>query len=102
MAALQIKGSIENKSLKTYGLPSIVVLDVSLLGSAGQVPAEASWTGKFQDVLDACELSNLGGALVVRSVLMSEVPQSLCWRGAESLALAAAAVLLGGQMLKAA
>ena len=101
MAALHIKDPIEKKGRKTYGLPSIVVLDVSRLGSAGQAPADASWTGKFQDVLDACELGNLNGALVVRSELMSELLQPLCWRGEESLA-AAAAVLLGGQMPKAA
>lgn len=102
MAALQIKDPIEKKGRKTYGLPSIVVLDVSRLGSAGQASAEASWTGKFQDILDACELGNLSGALVVRSELTSEVLQPLCWWGEESLALAAAAVLLGGQMPKAA
>ena len=54
------------------------------------------------DILDACELSNLNGALVARSELTSKVLQPLCWRGEESLALAAAAVLLGGQMPKAA
>jgi hypothetical protein len=83
-------------------LPSIVVLDVSRLGSAGQEPAEVSWTGKFQDVLDACKLGNLGGVLVVRSELRSEVLQSLCWRGEQALAQATAAALLGGQMPKAA
>ena len=36
MAALQIKDPIEKKGRKTYGLPSIVVLDVSRLGSAGE------------------------------------------------------------------
>ena len=102
MAALQIKDPIEKKGRKTYGLPSIVVLDVSRLGSAGQAPVDASWTRKFQDVLDACELGNLSGALVVRSELTSEILQPLCWRGEESLAPAAAAVLLVGQMPKAA
>lgn len=102
MAALQIKDPIEKKGRKTYRLPSIVVLDVSRLGSAGQAPVGPSWTDKFQDVLDACELGSLGGALVVRSELTSEVLQPLSWRGEESLALAAGAVLLGGQMPKAA
>ncbi len=101
MAALQIKDPIEKKGRKTYDLPSIVVLDVSRLGSAGQM-AVGLWTGKFQEVLDSCELGNLGGALVVRSELTSEGLEPLCWRGDESLALAAAAVLLGGQMPKAA
>ena len=78
------------------------MLDVSRLGSAGQEPAEASWTGKFQDVLDACELGNLGGVLVVRSPLMSEALEPLCWRGEQPLVQAAAAALLGGQMPKAA
>jgi hypothetical protein len=102
MAALQIKDPVEKKGRKIYGLPSIVVLDVSRLGSAGQEPAEAWWTGKFQDVLDACELGNLGGVLVVRSELRSQVLQPLCWRGEQPLAQATAAALLGGQMPKAA
>jgi hypothetical protein len=84
MAVLQIKDPVEKNGRKTYRLPSIVVLDVSRLGSAGQVPA-GSWTGKFQEVLDACELGNLGGALVVRSVLASGVLEPLCWRGDSSL-----------------
>lgn len=98
MAALQIKDPIENKGRKTYRLPSFVLLDVSRLGSARWEAADASWTGKFQDVLDHCELGNLGGALVVRSELGSEILEPLCWRGERSLAQAAAAVLLGGQM----
>ena len=102
MAALQIKDPIEKKGRKTYGLPSIVVLDVSRLGPAGQAPVDASWTRKFRDELNACELGNLSGALVVRSELTSEILQPLCWRGEESLAAAAAAVLLVGQMPKAA
>jgi hypothetical protein len=102
MAALQIKDSIEKKGRKTYALPSIVVLDVSRLGAAGREPADASWMGKFQDVLDACELGNLSGALVVRSELLSENLHPLCWRGEESLAAAAAAALLGGRQPKAA
>jgi hypothetical protein len=102
MAALQIKDPIETKGRKAYRLPSIVVLDVSRLGSAGQAPVEPSWTRKFQDVLDACELGNLSGALVVRSELTSEILQPLCWRGEGHMALATAAALLGGQMPKAA
>jgi hypothetical protein len=46
----QIKDPVENKGRKTYTLPSIVVLDVSRLGYAGQMPA-GPWTAKFQDVL---------------------------------------------------
>jgi hypothetical protein len=98
MAALQIKDPIKKKGRKTYALPSIVVLDVSRLGAAGQAPADASWIGKFQDVLDTCELGNLSGALVVRSELVSELLHPLCWRGEESLAAAAVAVLLGGRL----
>ncbi len=41
MAALQIKDPVENKGRKTYALPSIVVLDVSRLGYAGQMPSRA-------------------------------------------------------------
>lgn len=103
MAALQIKDPIEKKGQKDYAVPSIAVLDVSRLGSAGQMPDDGSWTGKFQDVLDACDLGNLSGALVVRSELRSEMLQPLCWRGEKPLALtAAAAVLLGDQMPKVA
>lgn len=101
MAALQIKDPIENKGRKTYKLPSIVVLDVSRLGYAGQMPA-GPWTGKFQDVLDACKMGNLGGALVVRSQLTTEHLEALSWQGDASLSLAAGAVLLSGQMPDAA
>jgi hypothetical protein len=66
MAALQIKDPVENKGRKTYNLPSIVVVDVSRLGYAGQMPA-GPWTGKFQDVLDACNLGNLGGVELART-----------------------------------
>jgi hypothetical protein len=38
MAALQIKDPIEKKGAKTYKMPSIVVLDISRLGAAGQQP----------------------------------------------------------------
>jgi hypothetical protein len=102
MAARQIKDPIEKKGRKAYALPSIVVLDVSRLGTAGQEPAGASWTHKFQDELDACQLGNLRGALVVRSALTSEFIEPLCWRGEQALAPAVAAVLLGGQIPKAA
>jgi hypothetical protein len=44
MTALQIKDTVEEKGRKSYGLPGILVLDVSRLGSAGQMPA-GSWTG---------------------------------------------------------
>jgi hypothetical protein len=101
MAALQIKDPIEKKGAKTYKLPSILVLDVSRLGASGQMPL-GPWTGRFQDVLDACDLGKLGGALVVRSELTSQGLEPLCWRGDSSLAVAAGAVLLGGQMPKAA
>ena len=50
MAARQIKDPVENKGRKTYTLPSIVVLDMSRQGYAGQMPA-GPWTAKFQDVL---------------------------------------------------
>lgn len=102
LGALQIKDPVEKKGRKTYGLPSIVVLDVSRLGSAGQAAIDPSWTGEFQAVLDACDLGNLSGALVVRSQLTSEQLEPLCWRGEQWLAQAASAVLLGGQMPKAA
>jgi len=101
MAALQIKDPIEKKGKKTYTIPSIVVLDVSRLGWAGQQPI-GPWTSEFQDVLDACDLGNLRGVLVVRSELTSQGLEPLCWRGDSSLAVAAGAVLLGGHMPKAA
>jgi hypothetical protein len=101
MAALQIKAPIEKKGAKAYGLPSIIVLDVSRLGAAGQQPL-GPWTGEFQEVLDACDLGNLGGALVVRSELTSQELVPLCWRGDSSLSVAVGAVLLGGRMPKAA
>lgn len=100
-AALQIKDPIErDKGRKTYALPSIVVLNVSRVGAVGQEPADASWMGKFQEVLDECKLGNLSGALVVRSELVSEILHPLCWRGEESLLDAAAAVLLGRRLPK--
>jgi hypothetical protein len=98
MAALQIKDPIEKKGRKSYRLPSMLVLDVSRLGAAG--PADASWMGKFQDVLDTCDLRHLSGALVVRSELLPENLHPLCWRGEESLTAATAVVLLGGRLPK--
>ena len=102
MAALQIKDTVEKKGRKTYALPSILVLDVSRLGYAGQMLTEAG-TAKFQEVLDGCELGNLGGVLVIRSQLTSEILEALCWRGEPSLplALAVGTVLLSSQMPKA-
>jgi hypothetical protein len=59
---------------------------------------------QFQEALDSCELSNLGGVLVVRSQLTSEILEALCWRGDSSLAVAVAigAVPFDAQMPKAA
>jgi len=45
------QGPIEKKGRKAYAVPSIVVLDVSRLGSAGQAPVDASWMVEFQDIL---------------------------------------------------
>jgi hypothetical protein len=102
-AAMQIKDPIEKeKGQKPYALPSIVVLDVTRVGAVGQEPADASWMGKFQKVLDECNLGNLSGALVVRSELVSNILHPLCWRGEESLLDAAAAVLLGRRLPKVA
>jgi hypothetical protein len=101
IAALQIKDPIEKKGKKTYTIPSILVLDVSRLGEAGQ-QLPGPWTGKFQDVLNGCDLGNLRGILVVRSELTSQNLEALCWRGDDSAAVAAGAVLLGGKMPKAA
>jgi len=67
------------------------VLDVSRLGYAGHMLTEAGIT-RFQEVLDGCEPGNLGGVLVIRSWLDSQVPQGLCWRGEPSLPL----LLAGG------
>jgi hypothetical protein len=101
MAALQIKDTVEKKGSKTYALPSILVLDVSRLGYAGQM-LTGPGIAKFQEVLDGCELGNLGGVLVIRSQLTSEILEALCWRGENSLplALAVGAVLLSSQMPK--
>jgi hypothetical protein len=102
MAALQIKDTVKEKGRKTYGLPSILVLDVSRLGYTGQM-ITAAGIAKFQDELDRCELGNLRGVLVVRSQLTAEILEALCWRGDGSLpvALAVGAVLLSSQMPKA-
>lgn len=100
MTARQIQDKIEGKGLKTYALPSIVVLDVSRLGEAGQIPI-GPWISKFQGVLDSCELGNLGGALLLRSALTSQVLEPLCWRGDSSLLPAVGAVLFGDQIAKA-
>jgi hypothetical protein len=101
MAALQIKDTVEKKGSKTYLLPSILVLDVSRLGYAGQM-LTGPGTVNFQEVLDGCELGNLGGVLVIRSQLTSEILEALCWRGENSLplALAVGAVLLSSQTPK--
>jgi hypothetical protein len=102
MAARQIQDKIEkDKGLRTYTLPSILILDVSRLGEAGQISL-GPWTSKFQDVLDNCKLGNLGGVLLVRSPLTSQVLEPLCWRGDWSLLPAVGAVLFGDQIAKAA
>jgi len=102
MAALQLKDTVEEKGRKTYAPPSILVVDVSRLGYAGQMLAEAG-IAEFQEVLDGCELGNLSGVLVVRSQLTSEILEAVCWRGDSSLpvALAVGTVLLSSQMPKA-
>ena len=102
LAALQIKDTVEKKGRKGYALPSILVLDVSRLGYAGQMLTEVG-IAKFQEVLDGCELGNLGGVLVVRSQLTAEILEAVCWRGNASfpVALAVGAVLLSSQTPKA-
>ena len=99
MATMQIKDRVKEKGRKSYALPSILVLDVSRLGYAGQM-LTGSGIEKFQEVLAGCELGNLGGVLVVRSELTSEILEPVCWRGNGSLpvTLAAGAVLLGSHM----
>ena len=74
---------------------------MSRLGWAGQQPI-GPWTRKFQDVLDACDLGNLRSVLMVRSELTSQNLEKLCWRGDDSAAVAAGAVLPGSKMPKAA
>jgi hypothetical protein len=80
MATLQIKDTIEKKGRKAYALPSTLVLNISRLGYAGQVPARP-WIAEFQHVLDGCDIGNLGGVLMTRSQLTSEALEALCWRG---------------------
>jgi len=100
MAALQVKNTIENKGQNTYSVPSIVVVDVSRLGETSRLFNDEGITG-FQAVLDGCNLGNLYGALLVRSVLTAENLWPVCSRldasaaSATSVALATAAVLLG-------
>jgi hypothetical protein len=65
------------------------------------VPPAASWMGKFQDVLDGCELGNLGGAVVMRSELVSELLYPLCWRGDDQLVAAAMTPLFGDYIRRA-
>jgi hypothetical protein len=102
LAALQIKDTVEEKGRKAYALASILVLDVSRLGYAGQMLTEEG-IAEFQKVLDGCELGNLGGVLVVRSQLTAEILEAVCWRGNASfpVALAVGAVLLSSQTPKA-
>jgi hypothetical protein len=101
MTAWQIKDTVEKKGRNSYALPSILVLDVSRLGYAGQMLTEAG-IAKFQEVLADCEHGNLSGVLVIRSQLASEILEALCWRGDASfpVTLAAGAVLLSSQMPK--
>jgi hypothetical protein len=101
-AARHIQDKIQkDKGLKTYALPSILVLDVSRLGEAGQMPLDL-WTSKFQGALDACQLGNLGGVLLVRSTMTSQILERLCRRGDNSLLPAVRAVLCGDQFAKTA
>jgi hypothetical protein len=50
-------------------------------------------------VLDTCKLGNLGGALLVRSTLTSQVLDPLCWRGDSSL-LPAVRAVFGDEIAK--
>jgi hypothetical protein len=58
-------------------------------GYAGQI-LTGPGIAKFQEVLDGCELGNLGGVLLVRSQLTSEILEAVCWRGDGSLPVALA------------
>lgn len=98
MAALLTRDRIQAKGRKAYALPSIVVMDVSRLGEAGRWPLGA-WAGEFQKVVDACDLGNLQGVLVIRSTLDSMHVEPIAWRGGTiPAAIAAGAVLLGGDL----
>lgn len=95
MAALQVKDTIEKKGKKSYSLPSIVVVDVSRLGETSRLLTDEG-IAAFQAVVDGCDLGNLKGALLVRSVMTAETLVPVCWRLVDEPAgLAVAAVILG-------
>jgi hypothetical protein len=100
MAALQVRDTVEKKGQKIYSAPSIVVVDVSRLGETSRLLSDEG-IAAFQAVLDGCDLGNLHGALLVRSVLTAENLWPICSRldtsaaVANSVALGTAAVLLG-------
>jgi hypothetical protein len=94
MAARQIKDAIVKRGRKSYALPTIVVVDVSRLGETGRL-LSVDRVRKLQDVLDACDLGGLRGALVVRSTLASRIIEPLCWRGDESVLSHVGSVIVG-------
>jgi len=93
-AALQVKDTIEKKGQKNYPLPSLLVVDVSRLGETSRWLADEG-IAAFRAVVDSCEMGNLRGVLLVRSVLTAGGILPLCHRLDKSVALAAAAVILG-------
>jgi hypothetical protein len=94
MASLQVRDTIERKGQKTYSAPSIVIVDVSRLGETSRLLSDEG-AAAFQAVLDGCDLGNLNGALLIRSVLTAECVTPICSRLDPSVALAAASVILG-------
>lgn len=77
---------MEDKGKKRYESPSIAVVDISRLGETSRL-LDADGIARYQHVLDACNLGNLRGALLVRTTLASRVIEPLCVRmdGSEEL-----------------
>lgn len=95
MAAWQVKDTVENKGRKKYDLPSIAVVDISRLGETSRLLG-ADGIARYEQILDACNLGNLRGALLVRTTLTSRAIEPLCARIEDPVQLAALAALLTG------
>jgi hypothetical protein len=79
MAAWQVKDTVEDKGRKNYDTPSIAVMDISRLGETSRLLG-TDGIARYQQILEACNLGNLRGALLVRTTLTSRAIEPLCAR----------------------
>lgn len=98
-AARELTNTVQGKAGKAYAVDSVLAIDVSRLGWAGQWPADSSWTTIFAQVLDECDWGPLKGIILFRSPLWNhtdpaaQMLEPLCVRG-DDMALLVTALLV--------